>query len=429
MSTGIAGRIGRALLLALGLAAGLAPTAAASTFLGGRLSWKPVQGAPKTAAFSVWTGFVRSAYAGNGTDGFPVVGDQFVDNVAGSRLEFGNGSVSSILTFRVKAVSPTQDWMECVAIDASGKERVEHTYATAGPFTARLVGCCRPAGVAIAPLAPFRIESRVDFTAAPFGAPTAGVPPVAIFQQGKLNSMPFRMASSSIDPSENLTVRFASAGEFGAPWSAPSGMSIGKLDVALGVLTWNTAAQAGAVAGSAWPVQIVIEDHAGSASGPVKSKAVLDMLVRITGDDADPAPSIAFGGGLACGGEVVLQAGVPFAFTATVQDVADQAIVHLIGMPSGMTASVVPPIGSPVSIAGQWTPTASDSGAHVVTVLATDLSGDMSLCSVVLQVISAPTLSLGNGLACGSTVAVKASQTLVFQVTGVDPDAGDILEL
>jgi hypothetical protein len=136
-------------LCAVFLAALIVPPddANASHFRYGTISYVPVleDGQPTgTVEFRFAAAFRRSGYSGTGADNRPVVGDIITETVGGTTLQFGDGTGTSTLRFRVIAFSATEDWIVGEALHPGTEDvGVRKTYSGQGPYTARSSTCCR----------------------------------------------------------------------------------------------------------------------------------------------------------------------------------------------------------------------------------------------------------------------------------------------
>ncbi len=291
------------------------------------------------------------------------------DAVATLPIDFGDGfsgvgPVNTIGTFA----------------DISGEQytiiqyKVQHTYASEGPFTAFSESCCRIYSLLNASGASERIETVVDLRNGNQGSPVSSIPVIVQMAQGGLRTVVLPVADPDGD---TFTCRMATSGESQIPSVANAGGF--PLSISSGcVLSWNTT---GTAVGQKYAAQVVIEEvHAG-----VVSRVALDFIVEITDPTQGAAPVCAGTSGL-----VVLNVGQPFAgnFTGTDADGGNLTVSHL-GLPPG--ATLTPPSGStqaqPFNSSFNWTPQLSDAGsAHAVTIVYTDPGNLQGTCSFSLRV-------------------------------------------
>ena len=66
---------------------------------------------PNTVAFTLINAFRRSGYDGSGGDGFPIVGDTFLEDIGDTELFFGDGDVTFVLDYEVLAFDVAGNWV------------------------------------------------------------------------------------------------------------------------------------------------------------------------------------------------------------------------------------------------------------------------------------------------------------------------------
>ena len=122
-----------------------ATPAAATHFRYSHMSWQPLNSHAfgEEVKFTRRSAFRRDGYSGSASDGHLAVGDTFSETISNTRIDFGDGSNTSTLTYTVTSIEPAQNYVV-------GEVHVQHTYAcSSGPctFTAFLTAdfgsCCR----------------------------------------------------------------------------------------------------------------------------------------------------------------------------------------------------------------------------------------------------------------------------------------------
>lgn len=403
-----------ALLLFVGiLTAGFAQPAWASHFRFGHITWKPRPDlAPTSVEFTFVGGFRRSGYPGSAPDGRPQIGDIIFESIGGTNLNFGDGTSTGILQFRVTAFSATEDWILAKALEpGTTTENVTHQYPSAGNFTAFSASCCRVFSLRNNPSGNYRVETRVDLSFSGNRSPISSGVPIVQCPQNAICSFSVPAADADSDP---LRWRLSTSQEAGPGFVQPGPPDVPNpltVDPISGVVTWNTA---GTVDGDLWSTQITVEE----LSGPgVKGKVAVDFIIRIAATvnnpprfDVPPTPPDRH--------TFNVHVGTTLSFTVQASDPDSPDIVTLNhgGLPRGATFPI-PPAANPVSTTFSWAPAAADIGIHIVTLTATDNHGSAAPpTSVTINVTSPPlpliTIDLTGCTTCGQGDRFTARATL-----------------
>lgn len=333
--------------LSLGLAM-FASNAQASHFRYGHNTWQRISG--NTVEFTSTQAW-RS-----GTD----------DNLA---IAFGDGS------FGITAYSTIGSFT-----DVAGEQyiitqyKVQHTYASEGPYVAYSENCCRISTLVNAADGYERIETIVDLRNGNQGSPVSSIPVIVQMIRGGVNTV----SIPKTDPDgDTITCRMATSAESLIPTVATAGGN--TLAVSSGcVLTWDTAATA---VGQKYAAQVAVEEiHAGNTS-----RVALDFIIEIIDGSLNQPPTCSGTSGIQ-----VVNVGQSFqgSFTGTDPEAGNLRLDHL-GLPSG--ATLTPAAGtiqaSPFSATFHWTPQLADAGsAYAVTVVYTDTGNLTGTCAFSVRV-------------------------------------------
>lgn len=360
------------MLFAMFLLSSAAPSEA-SHFRYGNLSWQPTGNAGEIK-FNFTGAFRRSSY------GSPVVGSIFTESQGGTTLNFGDGSSTGTLQFRVIAFSAADDYVIGEALNpGTSNAGVLHTYTGAGPYTnAGIMTCCRVAALSNRSNANYSLTTTVSPLSGN-SSPVSSQIPIVTVAQGPASTF----TVSATDPNgDGIRFRLSTEAEAGGGPNPP-GMVINPNS---GVVTWNTV---GLSTSTPYTVQVIIEDL--DLSGNVKTSTPVDFLLKVTPSVGTP-PSIAINPP----GPFNVLPGDPISFTVSGADVDSGSTVTLNtgGLPTGATMSPGLPIsgaGTPgVSSTFNWTPAPAASGSYVVTFSVTDNSGAQVQGSAQIVVSTLP---------------------------------------
>jgi len=355
---------------------GAARPAHATHFRYGTLSWTPT-GVPGQVEFRLRAAFRRDSVWG------PVnTGAIILETQGPTMLNFGDGQNTGTLRFIITAHSVAENWVIGEALNpGTNNVGVRHTYANpGGSFTAFLANvntaaCCRLTTLNNRPNGNYPLQTVVQ-PASGNTSPVSSMVPIVIVPPSNNATFLVPGADADFDP---LKFRMSTDAEAGGG-SHPPNISI---DALTGLVHWNNL---GLNQTNFWTTQVVIEDL--TAGGAVKTKAPVDFLLKIQ-PQIGALPQCSFDPP----GPYTAQAGQPFTFTVTGTDAdpADLVTLHNGGMPPGASLTPGLPVTGPssgVSTVFNWTPTAAQAGAHVVTFSVTDSPGQQGLCSSEIQVIN-----------------------------------------
>lgn len=266
----------------------------------GHITWEQI-GSPFITRITYTAGFRRGGFscrdpisgqslACSEPDGRPGLGDSFLETVGATRInDFGDGSSTGTLYFKVFAFSAEDDWVLARALEPGTEQGfLSHEYPDAGPFTLVSASCCRVSGLRAPnahinnPDAAYRVETTVDFRTT--ASPISLLPPIVDCPAEST----CRFSVTSIDPdavdpeSPRLQVRLATPTEMGGSGlTQPPGAEIRDLPGNIFQYRWDTRGANRGPEGfqTLYSTQVVIEDL--DASGNPISKSVLDFFIRI----------------------------------------------------------------------------------------------------------------------------------------------------
>lgn len=351
------------LFLFMLLWAGFAPSAQATHFRYGNVSWIPVasDATGRTIQFRVSVGY-RSSY-GWGTAVVPgaVVND-------GDTFNFGDGS-STPLNFTVTSVNGPDDYFYAEAV-------ITKTYSSNGNFTAFFGSCCRISTLQNNADDSFRVSTVVT-VGNNNRSPVATLSPIANLAAGQAAAL-LQIPASDPD-GDGITYSLAAAGDLGGiSFVQPSGLSVSPT----GLLTFNTT---GTSNNQLFNAIVKLTDSRGAVT-------FLDFIIRISGSGNPPA--FVYGGITPNNGSTINGViGTPITFTvqATDTDPGDAVNIQGVGIPAG--ASFTPSSGTPTASSPfSFTPTGN--GTFVLTFTATDLSGGQ--VQTALTILISPPVSTTN---------------------------------
>lgn len=413
-------------LLCLLASIGASP-AWATHFRYGHITWTNVPAGSNTVAFTIQDAWRRDGFSQacvnpatgtamtaptvvpcTGPGGAPGNGDVFFETVGTTQFDFGDGSpllgspVNRGLLYKVTSIDATNNWMFAFALDPNSlpsvSTTIQHTYASAGPKTAkiddtaRISHCVSPNAHINNPDAAYRLQTIVNVGAGN-SSPVSGLLPIILCPQNGLCT--FTVPASDSDP---VSFRMSTLGESGlvaqpGPPQCPNAASIGSTT---GVYTWNTTGcvLAGSSTGSGgcgnaslntlYSTQVMIEEANGSGV-----KVPLDFLIQLV-----PACQLNTGPSFnsptpACGSTISVNANslVTFSVNASDPNAGDLVSLNAAGIPAG--ASMLPALptsANPVSSTFSWTPPSNQVGQHIVNFSAADPCGVQALCSVTIDV-------------------------------------------
>lgn len=386
------------LFLFMVLLAGMAPSAQATHFRYGNVSWIPVasDATGRTIQFRVSVGY-RTSY-GWGTAVVPgaVVND-------GDSFSFGDGT-SVPLNFTVTSVNGPDDYFYAEAV-------ITKTYASTGNFTASFSSCCRISTLQNNADASFRVSTIVT-VGNNNRSPVATLSPIANLAAGQAGAT-LQIPASDPD-GDGITYSLASSSDLGGiSFVQPSGLSVSST----GLLTFNTV---GKINNQLFNAIVKLTDSRGAVT-------FLDFIIRISGSGNPPA--FVYGGITPNNGSTINGViGTPITFTvrATDTDPGDVVNIQGVGIPAG--ASFTPSSGTPIASSPfSFTPTGN--GTFVLTFTATDLSGGQ--VQTALTILVSPPVSTTNLLPVApsipnqtGTVGISFHQVIP---SFTDPNPGQLI--
>jgi hypothetical protein len=405
----------RALLLGAVAAALLVSLPAQAThFRYGHYSWKP-SGLGRID-FTIQNAFRRDGYACvsrsglfptscSSADGFPGIGDLFVEDIGGTRFDFGDGSAPAgssrgPLAYLVNSIDPANNTMSGFAIDATRlptvRSIISHTYPRAGTYTASTESCCRisPTDGVNAhinnPDGSYRVETTVNVGTGD-SSPVSALPPIV---RCKFDSVCSFLVPGFDVNSDPIQFRLSTASEAAGAGSTfdqpgpPTAANAATVDTSTGRYTWDThgATIASAAFNTLYSTQVTIEE-ADPNTGAKRAKVAVDFFIQLVPPSAGVEP--VFGSG--CGSTLTAIANntVEFRVDAVDPDSGDTVTLNVAGLPDGAALTpTLPASGNPVSTVLSWVPSEDQEGAQVVTFSATDQTGKQSLCSYSINVLA-----------------------------------------
>lgn len=363
-----------------------------------QITW--VQTGPTTVEFHSVVAF-RASFYGN-----PAVGS----TISEPCLDFGDGTPA-----HCEGTVETLDMANDVL---TAELEVSHTYASAGPFTAEISGCCRLSSPAHVnnPDGAYRAVTTVDLTTTSAN-PVSSISPIvdcalnatcsfsipAVAPAG--GTLRFRLATSSE----------ASTGSFTQP-GPPQATNAATINPTTGLYSWNTTgATLNGTADTFYSTQVVIENLA--PNGSVRTQSPVDFFIRLTSSpNQQPvftAPTPA--------DSTVIQATVGQPLTipvrATDPDTGDVVTLGLVGKPAAATfttSAANPAVGT-----FAWTP--PSAGQTILTLTAADQHGRQATQrSVIINaaVVVSPTMY-------GRAYAGAANLSLLGLPSVLIPPVGD----
>lgn len=285
----------------------------------GHITWEyKVGDPPNTARITFVGGFRRNGFTCSNpvtgasvpcsvADGLPGVGDIVSEFIGGTQINnFGDGTSTPILYFKVFSVNIPGNWLMARALQpgSATQEYISHTYAGPGPYTLVSASCCRTEAL-VFPNAhinnaglSYRYETIIDFSTR--SSPISLLPPIVDCPRESICT--FRVAAVDPDAGDpeapaNLQWRPATATEMGGTdlSSMPPGASINPDN---GEYTWDTRGAALGPDGynTLYSTQIVIEDRVllqNGNLGNLKSRVAVDFFIRIVDLPGPPSDLIA----------------------------------------------------------------------------------------------------------------------------------------
>jgi len=250
------------------------------------------------------------------------------------------------------------------------------TYASDGPFTAAITGCCRINTVSNSN-PDYRLQTEVRFSAFN-SSPVSSLPPI-VEAPANLPGFTFQIPATDAE-GDQLTFRLATGSE-SSLWTMPPGLGVSSS----GLLSWSTV---GRTPGQLWAAQVVIEER---RNGVRIGSSAVDFLLHVTPAASGTAPTCL----PPAQTSYTVPVGQPVQFTVGTRDpdASDVLTLTASGLPSG--ASMLPALPlqgrSGISSTFSWTPPASAAGnTYPVSFRVTDSTGQQGQCTVNLTVPALP---------------------------------------
>ena len=332
-------------------------------------------------------------------------------------LDLGDGT-SVAIQAEVTSVDVTNDVI-------SGDFHLDHTYATAGPFTVSEDNCCRLSGPQHInnPDGSVRLESIVNLNETS-ASPVSSIAPIV---DCALNAV-CSFSVPAIDPDgQALRWRFATAAESGVVYQPgpPQATNAAAINPTTGVYTWNTAGASLSATGSTfYSTQVVVENL--NSAGTVISKTPVDFFIRLGSNSTNQQP-VFVTPTPADGSTISVNLGDPVSFDvkATDPDASDTVTLGMLGKPAAATYTTVS--GNPATGTFTWTPTAL--GQTILTITAQDPQGlGATPRSIIINVTNTPPPNKPPVVNAGPDVSTASGTPVALNGSASDPD-GDALTL
>ncbi|MDY7230634.1 PKD domain-containing protein [Hyalangium rubrum] len=323
----------------------------------------------------------------------------------------GGGGLNSLITITLDAgtyyiraagfsSNTGQQYVQLRVIAALPPRPITHTYASDGPFTASIDGCCRIPTLSN-PGSSFRVQTQVRFSPSN-SSPVSTLSPVV---DAPSNTSGFSFPIPATDAEgDQLSFRLATNDE-SSLYNPPPGMTVSST----GLVRWNTV---GTTPGQLWAVQVIIEER---RNGVLIGSSAVDFLVRIatsggTGPTCVPPSQTSY----------TLSVGQQVHFTIGTQDPTpgDTLRLSVSGAPSDAFMQPFLPLQGPSGIATHFSWVAPEVAAGLtfpVRFTVTDSLGQSSHCTVSITVESPsnppPVANAGSDqrVSEGSTVTLDGS--------------------
>ena len=326
-------------------------------------------------------------------------------------FEYGDGQTVT------SAIGP----LVATLVDAAGLKysihrlTVSHTYAGAGPYTAKIDSNARISNLINSANSNYEVRALVDLSEGNTGNPVTVLPGIIQLQVNGVR----KIQIPAVDPDGTpVTCRFATSAESSVttnPPVIPGGAALAiapSSDPPGCTLTWNTA---GAVSGQQFATQVVMES-VNALNPAVKSSAAVDFIIEMV---QSPVPT--------CTGTA-----------SYVVDMGKTLTTSFIGTTVGGGALKMESIGSiglinptpgttlfsPFTSTFTWSPNIGEEGTHVLAVVYTNSFNISGFCTLTVTVPECAQFgqpcSAGTG-ACTST-GIQQCNGPAVECTAVEKD-------
>jgi hypothetical protein len=356
-----------------------------SHFRGGHINWHRI-GITNEVEFNILNSFTRSDYAicvnpitqlptpCTGPGGQPGVGDVFTEGVAfpdGTEIFFGDGMETDALEYLVDSVNVSQDFLFAHAVNLSrSDQKIRHTYAGTGPFTAEINDFSRSIVEENNPNKGYRVSTIVDLSISN-RSPVSTLPFVIVCPAGICS---FSIPATDAD-GDTLNFRLSTATEAGDVSFVQPGAGTGQpLAISSGgIVTWNAAGFEDPPFCAVlfdplclYSTSITIEEKRGSST---IGKVMVDFLINIDAPSFDVPPTPANGFTF----NIIVGVTLPFVVQCSDPNAADTVTIGHLGLPPEATLSPSVP-GNPASRVFSFSAIAL--GSTSVTFTCTDNKGN-----------------------------------------------------
>ena len=362
------------------------PTAKATHFRYGNLSWRQLPSDPtgRTIEFKLTMGF-RLGFFTNPT---PTVGSTITNTAANpsSPFVYGDGATITTFNFTVTSVNTADDYLYAEAT-------LVHTYSANGTYNAYIQSSARLATLQNNPNGSYRIPSTVNVGSTNL-PPITTLPPIINLPLSQ-SAAAFTVPAS--DPNgDALTFTLATLADLGATYTftQPTGLSI----TSSGQATFDT--RAPKMVGYLYSAVVKISDG--------QSFVVVDFLIRIV---AASDPPVFVYGGITPANNSIIQTyvGCPINFTVRATDTdptSNTITLQAVGLPPG---AVFSPVTGSNTVTSPFSFAPTTEGTSVTSFFAQDNVGNQTITSVTFRILQ-PILTANPALVCvGSPINLVAT--------------------
>lgn len=414
--------------------------AEASHFRYGHITWRRT--GRNTVQLTLTCAFRRSGYVGTAKDGMPAVGDTFDEDIGGTELDLGDGSVirgtGSFpgMKFVTVAIDPDKDLVIGRAIDpTTGRDRITHTYPSANnsgqPWIAQIFSSARIGALNNNAGGLYRILAEIDLSKDRNSA-VSSLPPIIPVPEDPQTQVSqqstFVVPGVDDDRGTKLLFRLSTSEEAsGDPFNfiQPPGATI---DPNTGLYTVPAGLDPGL-----WSTQVTIEEL-DPVTGKHVGQVAVDFSFNVVPVTGNP-PSFVYRANVndttltpVNGSTLTVIPGTKLTFTVVAKDPdGDPVTLNTTGPPLGSVQNPpLPVVGKTASSVLTWTPGADDVGAYSVTYTAEDLKGGFAFTTVNICVIPRLKLLEPNG---GEAYLPGTPVTISWETVGCERMGGVRLEL